>query len=60
MLFMLGLPLAIIAQNQTNTDTIKKKNFIYAELLGKGGYYSLNYERRLLNKNNTPAGHGVR
>lgn len=51
-LFVLGLPLTIFAQKEANLDTIIKKNFIYAELLGKGGYYSLNYERRFLNKNN--------
>lgn len=35
-----------------NSDTIKSKNFVYVELLGKGGYYSINYERRILHKNN--------
>jgi hypothetical protein len=35
-----------------NSDTTSKRNFVYAELLGKGGYYSINYERRFLHKSN--------
>ena len=43
LLFLLGFK--AIAQDSTLTEPYIKKNSIYAELLGNGGIYSINYDR---------------
>ncbi|MEH3112906.1 hypothetical protein [Pedobacter terrae] len=43
LLFLFSLK--AIAQDSTLTKPYLKKNSIYAELLGNGGVYSINYDR---------------
>lgn len=43
--------IAIIGFHSAEAQTITAKNTVYAELLGKGFYYSINYERNIFEIN---------
>ncbi len=43
--------LGIIGFHSAHSQTVTAKNTVYAELLGKGFYYSLNYERNIFEIN---------
>lgn len=43
--------IAILGFHNAHSQTITAKNTVYAELLGKGFYYSINYERNIFELN---------